>query len=478
MDLTTYDLIQEIWEFLQAHAPKPLLPNLKKVDYDEPLRIQDCSLHPVSPLTCGLDARFRACELPLEPFVGPRLKHAEILIRKEGSSTPDSLRLLASKSTQLTTLTLIGRQILKGSELSAFVNLTCFSCLHGSVSIEISPEALRCLGALPRLRKLYMKVAEVYSPEDWNWDEILLRRPTGLFPSLERLDVTTRDLEWSIPFMKTITSPSLYSIILTHTSGPGTWMLCQQICECIGDLPSRDRVSYLLLTTPAPNPLEPDHKFLGPSTIAPLLRLPRLEYLEFFANLPIIVDDALLEQMSRAWPHIYVLLLRWPRSTDWSPRVGRYDQWLPDRDHPGCPQASLPGLVPLVARCRQLTKLALAIDTRRRQRRIHEILECPPPELRSRSPSLCYFSIEGSVLGNSPSLLTIANFFSLVCPALAKGTMDCRVSVERWHRIWQHIDDLNSIREEELLWKENTRRRLAATAGPESAKSSAVTNPE
>ncbi|KAI9068117.1 hypothetical protein FKP32DRAFT_1672516 [Trametes sanguinea] len=471
----TYVITRDIWDFLQLHAPKPLLPSLKGLSYTEPKSEEDLLVDRVTPppvllRSCEVEEHLQTCDLSLAPFLGPQLKHAFIRMSSQGIRTQASIRTLASLAQELNSLTLGSAwpRTLEGSELAAFVNLSSLSFTY---SLDISPNALCCLGTLPQLKELCMKTCESILSEDWRWDQMLLGRPSGLFPTLERLEVTARELEWSIPFMRTIASPSLYSITLKHGRGPRSYTLVEELCEAIVDLPSRDKVTYLSLTTPSAHEL--DHNFLEPSTVAPLLRLTRLRYLRFEAKLKVIVDDALLDKMSRAWPHLRTLLLVWPKgSTSFMDSWDYSGDWYypPPHDDPETPQASLPGLIPLIVRCPHLTELALAIDTRRRSRRLQDILDCPPPELRARRSRLRTLTLEGSVLGSRSSLFTVALFFSTLLPCLR--VMNSGVPKGWWHRIVAHISDINQIRAEEVRWKARARRRVAAEPEEESSDSS------
>ncbi|KAL7277180.1 hypothetical protein ACG7TL_009028 [Trametes sanguinea] len=463
----TYVITQGIWDFLHQFAPKPLLPSLREIVYTEPgapeerrsFRLDRPPQWYLSHL-CKIEEHLQTCDPSFEPCLGSRLKHVAIRMAKEGIDSRASIRLLASHSHNVETLDLrySGYATLGGFELGAFLNLSHFTVQKG---LYISQEVLYSLGTLPRLKVLNVGVAGTSRPEEWHWDAIRLERPTGLFHSLERLAVVASEMgSWSIPFLETITSPSLNSITLQYKSGVRVYTICQEICATIASLPSRDRITYLSLSTA--NERVQDDELLGPATIAPLLRLPCLQYLRFETNLKMIVDDALLENMSCAWPHIRTLLLSWPKSPSSTPDSDySADGYRPPSPNaPECPRASLPGLMPLIAGCSHLTELGLAIDTRRRQRRLLEILECPPPELRSRSSPLRTLTLIGSVLASESSLDTVAMFFSLAFCSL-------RYVHSAWPRVWWQMimaraTELNQIRAEEMRYKARNRRSLAA----------------
>ncbi|OJT02409.1 hypothetical protein TRAPUB_7062 [Trametes pubescens] len=140
--------------------------------------------------------------------------------------------------------------------------------------------------------------------------------------------------------------------------------------------------------------------------VAPLLTLSALRQLFVSSLFQVILDDAMLDEMSRAWPNIEDLRFNWHYC--YRPHIRR-------PNGANYPKATLGGLLPLAQHCPHLTSLALAVD-------MH-----PTPDLDGQRPpvALCadyappldMFDFTGSAFetGNAAA---VAAFFSLVFPQI------------------------------------------------------------
>ncbi|CDO71124.1 hypothetical protein BN946_scf184844.g128 [Trametes cinnabarina] len=462
-------ITQEFWDCLVINAPKPFLPNLREFTRRDLFsfyyyrRYRECKMNDEHP---------SPCQIALQPFLGANLKRASFTLHSPPSGQPstsgDTLRSMARVSPGLESLSLAycdWHNPVHPSDLHGFTNLVKFSSSTG-----LPAGLLWGLGTLPRLREMEMSVP-LQGTTVWDWVDFPHGREAGLFPSLVRLEASVKDILWTVSFIGTITSRSLSHIAVQHQphidSIPDE--LYESLCVAIADLPSHEYITFLAITTPVCQRFDTSFRGLPSRTVAPLLRLNRLQHLrtdgERFA---VLVDDDMLDAMSRAWPDIRTLLLRssdvWSGADPYDTSVPYYPPEEPIVD-PDFPKASLSGLVPLVLRCPHLEEFTVPIDTRRRHDRTLRLIQSPPAALRARPSRVRVFHAPGSILEpNRSSRLTLATFLSLLFPNLAGiGPGRPRYS---WHAVRELCEMLGEVRQQELRWWE-ARARTQATAKSE-----------
>ncbi|KAI9069095.1 hypothetical protein FKP32DRAFT_91005 [Trametes sanguinea] len=452
-----YAMTQEIWDFIQVHAPKPLLPSLRILEHVErpfegaPNRKRLLMVR-TYPSSLSLEGVPDPCDLCAEPFFGQNLKHANIM-QAAGEDSQIMLRALSFRSPHIESLGLtsfwgnIGEH-----ELGVFSNLVRISARNLE---SASAAAFWGLGTLPRLKEMTIHLNEGLMPL-WDWDEHPHGRDAGLFPSLERLDVLADDVDWFISFIRTVTSPSLASITFKQSDG---WMgpdICAAMCQEIVSLPSRDRLVFLSLSTS--EFCRCNDPTSSAQIIAPLLTLRGLQHLRL--GFQSFFDDDMLDTMSLAWPDMRTLHLRWTKpSACERPRLCQCEN--PRVVHRKTPQASLVGLIPLVLRCTYLTELGVPVDTRLKLDRTVRIIRHPPPELRSSRSLVHTFGAEGSMLGrDEPAFEITPTFLSLLFPQLRM----LRVGLpgKLWAAVGKRCLALSRVRGEERRWAD--RGRFAASS--------------
>ncbi|KAI9068098.1 hypothetical protein FKP32DRAFT_190721 [Trametes sanguinea] len=417
---SSYMIAQDVWNTLLTAAPRPLLPNLKRVSIREssPFYINHYHLNLCS--VCTTQDHPTPCRVMLEPFLGPKVEN----IIFEASPDEDRLRFAIQNmsrfapGTQSLGVFSSSSAPIHAPNVSILSNIVEFSLLD--IYPDLSAQTLLGLGTLPWLKNL--KFGRIPQPEEnWNWNHFHREQ---LFPSLERLELIVQSpatgVEWSTGFIRTITSPSLLNISITHridyiVKPLITDALYLAFCEAIANLPSKEKISVLALTTSQRQERDAVQNGTASHTIAPLLQLRQLQELRIDGEgFNLLVDDAMLDAMSRAWPHIRTLQLRSPHPHIPDRPASDFDFVLPPVHGPGSPRASLSGLVPLVVRCPGLSELVVAVDTRLRHARSVRTLEHPPRELMTRVSPVEKIYPAGWALGAGKFFDTTAAFLALL----------------------------------------------------------------
>ncbi|KAJ3000256.1 hypothetical protein NUW54_g6810 [Trametes sanguinea] len=305
-----------------ASASRPPLPNFKKVSVWESSPFYIDNYHLNLCRVCATQDRPRPCRVRLEPFLGPRVENTIFEASPDEDRLPIAIQNMSrfAPRTRSSGLFSSSSAPIHAPSVSILSNIVDFSLLN--IYADLSAQTLRGSGTLPWLKKL--KFGSIPQPEEnWNWDHFH-REP--LFPSLERLELIVQSpaigVEWSTGFVRTIISPSLANISITHridyTVNPRmTDALNLALCEALANLPSKEKISVLELTTPQRQERHIVQDGTVSHMITPLFQLilGRLQELRIGGEgFNLLVDDAMLDAMSRAWLHIRTLQLRSPHS--------------------------------------------------------------------------------------------------------------------------------------------------------------------
>ncbi|EIW54850.1 uncharacterized protein TRAVEDRAFT_22718 [Trametes versicolor FP-101664 SS1] len=336
-------------------------------------------------------------------LVAPRLEQLSFWINMPSFSIEPYPRSQRSHSTTL-----------RGMGISRLSCLTSFTAPHMSVALE----ALLCLGWLPHLRKL--DIQPPMAPEHWLFNP-RGRRP-GFFTALEELRLTGAI---------TPTSLRTVSLDLRWPDDGTAEALFTDLCAALGSLPCRDTVKNIKMTVESNR--HGDNIYRSPS-LAPLLELHALESLVVQGGPKVIVTDAILDSMSRAWPHARIIRFAWPTPPKTYPLLAR------DR-----PRATLAGLVSLVLRCPRLEELEVALN----MRAVPGFGGCPRVPLKNAG--MCKVNtlwMAGCVPGDPWAL---ASFLSLVLPQLSVFAGDCTPH-ETWRRTEEIYGQLTALRRQERDW--------------------------
>lgn len=415
-----YQISSDLWTAVLRHSPKPLFPNLQRLQHVE----TDYDYRREHILERG----------PVylsELFCGPGLKEADI----DYGGWPSDER----RPTELVRAMAHASPRMEDLELSAGVGIhtrlrrheaASLSCpeivqLHHLVrlsafTVYVAPAALVGLASLPRLRELLLHV----NPEEYDWDDLRhARKRCGIsFPALEDLELYEISLEWCVAFMHTVTSSSLWRVKVDGRGGTTVpSILLEALCASLAENPSQDTIQVLSInigpgcnTKTVKRSSEKGFVFQKtalveihhPHPIVPLLSLSALRWLALGRTCQAIADDAVLDAMTWAWPNLESLAFCWPDGPGYRLEDVAY-----------YPQATFYGVLLLARHCPRLTTLELAVDMR-----------CipdfdawrwgPPVALcADDAPPLKSFELAGSVFRESDAL-PVAAFLSLVFPHL------------------------------------------------------------
>lgn len=432
---TRREVPTEVWNILFRHAPRPLLPNLGLLSYEEsPTPYANEELVP------GVDPFH-----PAELLFGPNLQKVEFtglwihphrpteVIKKLCSATPNlkSLLLGAAKGypSEFTSLSC--------PELSASIHLVEFD---GS-NIKVGPDTLAAIGSLPNLQEVYLHIDSA----DYTWDVMPHGRRATFFPALTKLCLTGTAFEWCAAFLHAVAAVSLKELYIgvsdpRHVAPDG--ILFEALCTAIGSLPCGESLHCIEIDTPctagAPLPA------FRPRHIVPLTGLKGgLRRLRLKGACQITVDDPTLESMARAWPDIHEITIPWLEHPAHSAD-----------DH--VPRATLAGLASLLQHCPQLITLTLSFD----MRSIPALDLLRPYPVVRRDSALKRLSAEGSILCDA---LGLSAFLVVVCPRLQKIAPD--------HSSWRDVKWCFSlflqIREQERKWALERRGSLQSEVASE-----------
>ncbi|RDX41459.1 hypothetical protein OH76DRAFT_215542 [Lentinus brumalis] len=214
------------------------------------------------------------------------------------------------------------------------------------VGIQILPPALQSMGALPSLQTLDITVSSVDYPASWTTSTP--NPDTGHFPQLCTLRVQVDDLSWVAATLRHICSPVLEQIQITSSHSRHDSF--ERLCEVLSRHRSREALRYISHEGWLGHPCDLNAAFTY------LLALPAITDVSLDTSSIVMLSDATLEAMSRAWPRLENLDLH---SYQYDPDAAFEDYF----SSAGC-QATLDGLSALAHNCPSLEVLNLAIDPR------------------------------------------------------------------------------------------------------------------
>ncbi|KAL1948908.1 hypothetical protein VTO73DRAFT_10714 [Trametes versicolor] len=393
-----------VYDMLQARCPKPCLPSLCSLSCPEgPLSPNNGVLLPVR---FYFSRSLQAVKLDLVDH--PDFDHLRDVIRDLAMLAPhvESLKLSERSTDQLHSLR--GIEIAQLSRLTSFIG-------HG---VSIAFDALLALGRLPCVRTVYIQPRA--EPSDW--DELSREPHGGFFAALQELDlVAMRPMndthEYCLTLLKTITPTSLHSVTLylRRPENNETEALFTSFSVALGGLTCPGTLQHITIFLG--NQDHADHSIILHSPcFEPLLALHALRSLRVQQGAKVVVDDSMLDAMSRAWPALHTLEFEWPRPR-WRRFRGATHQLPPGTDAPDRPRATLAGLVPLVRRCADLRELAVAVDMRSAVPDFDGLGHPPVPLQGGAGCKVRRLQTCGWLVGDD--VFAVASFLSLVFPELS-----------------------------------------------------------
>lgn len=433
-------LAPSVYDMLQAYCPKPFLPNLRSLSCREgDLAMGDTVVLPV---------RFYFAR-PLQAVT------LALAIHPDPDHLQDIIKSLFLVSPHVETLKLTKGRLscLRGVEIAQSSHLTSFI----GQEVLIASDALLGLGRLPHLRKLFIQPRA--EPSDW--DELPRERHDGLFAALRELDLVSRNdtHQYCTTLLKAISPTALHSISLDlwYLRDPGAEAVFTGFADAIGGLPCPSTVHHITVSVGSKDC--PDRNVYRSPCFTPLLALPALRALRFLGGPKVIVDDAMLDAMSCAWPALHTLEFAWPALSghiDWYSENMCYNP--PRAGAPDCPRATLAGLVPLVRRCADLRVLAVAIDMRVGVPRF-DGLRRPPVAGACKVRRL---RTGGCVAGDDT--MAVAAFLSLVLPGLRH--IEYTPPSWDWERLGNVYSKLVAVRAQERNWARENGKTIKQPTSP------------
>lgn len=445
-----HDIPFDVWSKLMHYGPQPLLPNLRSLHHSEIHRYNCCE-----PRLAGRGPVYRS-----EFLFGPRLKEVFIEFgdwpcdEQRPTEVAESLsyRSPLVESLKIEHSTISFRHPfhdsamparLSGSAIAAFLHLVKFE----SYWAYVSPAALLALGSLPKLQELLVHV----DLTEYDWEALPHGRQYGLFSALKDLTIYKAPSEWCAAFMDIVSSSSLWRVhIKDCDSGhhPLPPLQLEAFFASLGRHPSSHTIQELDVTTCGWGGMLPP--IYGSQHIAPLLSLSALQKLSIFGHCLVIVDDALLESITWAWPNLQSLYFCWP---NFGMIIGIPD---PRPGELGFPQATLAGVLFLARYCPHLTSLDLAMDLRN----IPCLDDHRPPVFLwpTHPPPLKTLCLPGLSLreDDEPAL---AMLLSVVFPRLKSFKMDWREAGSSL-RVMRMHEQFTRIRWQERRWMISNGRRF------------------
>ncbi|KAI0659818.1 hypothetical protein C8Q70DRAFT_981517 [Cubamyces menziesii] len=433
-----YKIPSHVWDMLAMHGPAPLLPNLVELHctLSGPRFDTKASIDHLHEIMLQRDQIHGPIDFSLGICSGSSSAHEVI----------QSITRIAPNLRAFQWFQTYAKWDLRGQDIC---NLPHMSELD-ALSLQVAPDTLHAIGALPKLSDL--AVAVDFSTSEWrDWNYTSSEHSVGLFPVLVQLQLETVNLSKTAELMKTITSPFLANLTVKVRSWNPSGSILAAFCSAVGGSPFQRVLRSLDLTIQGSwsssdgNPTYPTHS----KVIGPLLSLGRLEKLRLEAHLPMVfLDNAFVDEMSRAWPNI--------REIRFAQVIEHYgfqcrEEPIPSIGDPDCPKVTLLGLSPLAKRCQYLQVLQVPVDMRiRSPERLEPACRSGPPLflMRSRRSDLHTFIGEGCVMGDP---WEVASCLSLMFPQIRK--IRCgHSSIAKWSFMSEVYSELLRVRSEEWGW--------------------------
>ncbi|KAI0720574.1 hypothetical protein C8T65DRAFT_724949 [Cerioporus squamosus] len=196
---------------------------------------------------------------------------------------------------------------------------------HYSSEFPITPAALRHLASLPFLEELTFSSKDgSFTLEETKAFDRLPRSKT--FPRLCSVEMVLRNLSVATVFVRHISSPFLQGLDVVIMEGVGVpYKAVIPFFRALRKLPGIPSLESVNVQFDAY--CDEEHKD-GPQPIShqmlrPLLASPNMSCFELRVGCPFELNDAFLEDMVRAWPHMRILRLGeyYPQDLEYTPKV-------------------------------------------------------------------------------------------------------------------------------------------------------------
>ncbi|KAI0628109.1 hypothetical protein C8Q77DRAFT_1245718 [Trametes polyzona] len=431
------------WTAMQRVLTAPLLPNLTSLTHNE---------------ACG-DPGCEKFQWPAELLVGPKLQSVALAVRKTPWDSQPAARIFATLSQEAPLLTRVDISTVLvqgitnatslGAEISGLKHLVSFH----APTIDLLPGALQHLASLPNLAFISIKT-QLSDTATTAFPHTGTR--VGSFPALRKARIYTNCFVWCAAFLDVISSPVLRELVIDSRYCPSKVPAFESLLSALGRLPCGDSLAHLSIFSGEDNAcLLPGPAIIPAHALAPLASLTGLRFVRITGWCELLLDDATLTTLARAWPHIQHLDVHFPLSHPeliFSIPVSR-------------PLVTLLGLASLARACPHLLVLRLPIDAR-----VVPPLEPTAPltahgrTLAPKPPAVPPLDappkLHGLDVGESPigDPVRVASHLSLFFPALRECFHGFGEEETAWDEFWEAYEMFVKVRESE-------RRMRARRAG-------------
>ncbi|CCM03571.1 uncharacterized protein FIBRA_05707 [Fibroporia radiculosa] len=271
------------------------------------------------------------------------------------------------------------------------------------------------------------------------------------FPSLRQLVIYADILTAASMFIDAVKSPKLLSIYTVTAFSPSATEM-EEFGRRLGKHPSKAVIGSLTFGCGTSIPREHEEPFITGDSLRPYLALPSIHECKIGVRRPMVVDNAFVQDLAKAWPRLQTLDLG--------------VQW---RRYTGEPEVTLKGLIPLVRHCPDLQMLGIAVSTDVSEVRATE--EEPRPSGGYSNGNVWAFSVGTSILERvTPGdRIVLATYLADIFPRLRLlSTVWSRTEVqenieedelspaesELWGEVGKLVKELARIRRQENKWVE------------------------
>ncbi|KAL1937181.1 hypothetical protein VTO73DRAFT_14480 [Trametes versicolor] len=429
------------WAELGNAIDGPLLPNLVSLRHNE--------TRTTPPFDDGA--------WPSDFLVGPKLEYAAVSMCARLTELEAAARLFSSLSSGAPDVKHIDISILPrakltlpmslGVEIEGLRNLTVFT----APSLELLPEAVEHLASLPNLRNITIMTRPVRSDISHTAFPFSGER-TGRFPALVNVRIYTNCLVWCAALVRTISSRILQELLIENRFWPSKAPILEALLAAVGQLPCTATLHILTVFSGEDNACRhPGPTLVSAAAMLPLAALTALTCVRITGWCEVLLDDAVLGTLARAWPALQSLDLHFPRS------------------HPGLipplsvsqPLVTLQGISVFARACPLLERLHLTFDARV----VPELDPTPrdgrfrerPVEIPSCAPALRILNVGESPIGDH---VKVASYLSLFFP-MVETFYDDVPGGSLWKKCGDMLIMFHRVREQERKMRQ---RRLGAAA--------------
>ncbi|KAH9949841.1 hypothetical protein B0H21DRAFT_687727 [Amylocystis lapponica] len=316
----------------QQRVPGPYFPNLRRFEWQQHNDANDDAslfLLLLNPKVADMSMHL---VLPIDETV---LKQIDSALRQFAQNSPrlENLTLICPLSPNL--VEAASRIILNHDYLRS---VNTFNPTLSPLSLEV----ILHLAQLPMLEKLSLRCD---ASAQASAVQTLCKSLHPVFPALRHLVIYSENLSGCSTFLDVVHSSRLEHFHAITLVTP-TALELQVFLTKLTQHAAHGTLAIVNLTSGLSSPRDAPAYTLTDDTLRPLLTLRRIREFKIALRNPLMLDNAFVHDLARAWPDLHTLEL----GTEWR------------REH-ATPGVTLKGLIPLVQHCPALEMLGIAVDT-------------------------------------------------------------------------------------------------------------------